>query len=376
MLAEPGFTLYPTNLKGGDVFGAIRAAELVAETHARAVLLLYDFWMLHGHMRTLARLREQAAIVAYVPIDGRIVDDRFLEPLSPVDRFVAYTRFGQAELQAAQRRLLDRGLPFSSAPVAVIPHGVDTGTFRPFARSPEVQLVPGGRRAVRERLFPGQPDWIDAFIVLNANRPTERKRIDLTLESFASFAQGEGPGVKLWLHHAIMNTEEHAAIRAQIERLGLGDRIRLCEPGAPPLTDEELNLVYNACDVGSNTSLGEGWGLVSFEHAATAAAQVVPDNSACGELWDGSAEVVPAHDIGVPRFTAVAMRQVSVGGVAAALERLYGDPGYRRQMSLAAFRNATQQGYGWDAIAGRWQTLLADVLAQQAASARGAAVHA
>lgn len=367
---EPGFTLHPTNVKGGDVFGAIRAAELVAEMDARAVLLLYDFWMLHSHMRTLARLRDHAAIVAYVPVDGHIVDDRFLEPLSPVDRFVAYTRFGKAELQAAQRRLLDRGLPFSGAPVEVIAHGVDTGAFHPLAPSPEAQLVPGGRRAVRERLFPGEPEWLDAFIVLNANRPTERKRIDLTIEAFARFAQGKGQGIKLWLHHAIMTTDEHASIRAQIDRLGLGDRVRLSDPGAPPLADDELNLVYNACDIGINTALGEGWGLVSFEHAATAAAQVVPDNSACSELWDGSAEVVPTHDIGVPRFTALAMREVSVEGVAAALERPYADPAHRRRMSLAAYRNATQPAYAWDAIADRWRRLLADVLAGRGAGAQ------
>ena len=376
MLAESDFTLHPTNVNGGDVFGAIRAAELVAEVHARVVLLLYDFWMLHSHMRTLARLSDRAAIVAYVPIDGHIVDDRFLEPLSPVDRFVAYTRFGQAEIQAAQRRLLARGLPFSGAPVEAIPHGVDTAAFHPLSGSAVAQLAPGGRRAVREHLFPREPDWHDAFIVLNANRPTERKRIDLTIEAFANFARDKGPGVKLWLHHAIMNTEEHALIRAQIHRLGLGGRVRLSEPGAPPLTDEALNLVYNACDVGINTALGEGWGLISFEHAATGAAQVVPDNSACGELWAGAAEVVPTHDIGVPRFTAVAMREVSVDGAAAALGRLYADPGYRRQMSLAAFRNATQLRYGWDAIAARWRTLLADVLAGHAARTPHAAVHA
>ena len=34
---------------------------------------------------------------------------------------------------------------------------------------------------------------------------------------------------------------------------------------APP--DEQLNLIYNAVDVGINTANGEGWGLVPFEHA-------------------------------------------------------------------------------------------------------------
>lgn len=31
--------------------------------------------------------------------------------------------------------------------------------------------------------------------------------------------------------------------------------------------------------------MGEGWGMVSFEHVATGAVQIVPDRSACGKLW-------------------------------------------------------------------------------------------
>ena len=346
------------------MFGAFRVAELVVEVDARAVVLLYDFWMLHSHMRALAGLRDRTAIVAYLPIDGRILDDRLLEPLIPVDRFVAYTRFGQEQLQAALGRLTARGLPFSRAPVEVIPHGVDTGAFHPLAPSIEGQLAPGGRRAVRERLFRGEPDWLDAFIVLNANRPTERKRIDLTLEGFARFAHGKGPSVKLWLHHAFMDADEHAAVRAHVDRLGLAERVRLSEPHAGPLSDEDLNLVYNACDVGINTALGEGWGLVSFEHAATGAAQVVPDNSAFTELWESAAEVVETTEVGVPRFTVLAMREVSVDGVAAALERLYADPAHRRRISLAGYRNATQARYGWDSVAGQWRSLLDHVLAR------------
>src|ERR1700753_1257732 len=81
--------------------------------------------------------------------------------------------------------------------IAIIGHGVDTQAFHP---------LPGGRRAARERLFPGQSDLHDAFIVLNANRNQPRKRIDLTLEAFATFAQGKPANVKLYLHMARQDT--------------------------------------------------------------------------------------------------------------------------------------------------------------------------
>jgi glycosyltransferase involved in cell wall biosynthesis len=314
-----GATLHPTNLRGGDVFAAFAAAELAEELDARIVLLLHDFWMLHPHARRLAG--EQATVVAYVPVDGCIVDARYLEPLAAVDRFVAYTEFGRRELQR-----------FVDVPVDVIPHGVDTAVFRPLGSRP------GG------------------FVVLNANRPNERKRIDLTISGFALFARGKPADVRLRLHHAV-DAAEHGDL---IEQLGIADRVDVTT-GA--LSDEELNLVYNSCAVGANTAMGEGWGLVSFEHAATGAAQVVPDSSACAELWAGSAEVVAAADTGVPGFSPLAMRTVSAEDVAAALERLYAEPEHLRELSDAAYGNATRPEYRWDAIGEQWRELVEEVLA-------------
>ena len=79
---------------------------------------------------------------------------------------------------------------------------------------------------------------------------------------------------------------------------------------------EKLNLVYNACDVGVNTCIGEGWGLVNFEHAATATAQVVPDHTSLKEIFSEipripieSWEVDTNYglDRGVPSADALAM---------------------------------------------------------------------
>lgn len=53
--------------------------------------------------------------------------------------------------------------------------------------------------------------------------------------------------------------------------LGIEDRLLLTTtaPERPHVSDEHLGLIYQACDVGVNTSAGEGWGLVAFEHGAT-----------------------------------------------------------------------------------------------------------
>ena len=297
---------------------------MVVALKARVVLLVNDFWMLHPYVHTLGGGRVR--IVAYVPVDGGIFDDRYLTALTALDRFVAYTEFGCKQLTT-----------WTDVPVAVIPHGVDTEAFRPVEDA----------RA-------------DGFVVLNANRPLERKRIDLTLKGFALFARGKPADVRLRLHHAIMDTEERWAIESLAVRLGIADRVDITT-GA--LSDQELNLVYNSCAVGVNTAMGEGWGLVSFEHAATGAAQVVPDSSACAELWCGAAEVVAAEDTGVPGWSPLAMRTVSAEGVADALERLYGDRRHLEAMSEAARANATQPRYSWQAISEQWLGLLEEVAA-------------
>ena len=74
----------------------------------------------------------------------------------------------------------------------------------------------------------------------------------------------------------------------QLASLDLGDRVHVSRD---EFSNDDLNRLYGACDVGVNTSCGEGWGLVSFEHALTGAAQVVPRNSVCEELWEGGGRV-------------------------------------------------------------------------------------
>jgi D-inositol-3-phosphate glycosyltransferase len=354
-----GVTVHPCNLHGGDVYGAIQGAALVESLDAPLVFLLHDLWMLRPYVHTLAPLRPRTTVVAYIPLDGTFRDDDLLAPLTFVDRFVTYTHFASKQLAQSLCRL------GRTTDVAVIPHGVDTTTFSPLAGSIDCQIAPGARRAARQRLFPHEPSWHDAFIVLNANRPMPRKRIDLTLEGFARFAHGRPSNVKLWLHHAIMNADERASLVALVDGLGLTDRVHLTPLDAPPLSDADLNLVYNACDVGLNTALGEGWGLVSFEHAATGAAQIVPDSSACAELWPGAAELLPTEETYDPRLSPLTMGVTTPAAVAAALDRLYNDPRHLRSLSLAAYRNATQPAYDWDRIAAQWHTLFTEILSQQ-----------
>lgn len=348
-----GLHLHPTNLHGGDIFGAYQCRALLDQLRPDLVFVFLDLWMLSSYLGFLSGVPGATRVVAYSPLDGTLLDGGPLAALPGVERLVVYTEFARDEVlrvgAARQPGPWSTPLP----PVEVIPHGVDTATFRP--------LADAERRAVRRRLLGDDA----SFVVLNANRPRERKRMDLTIEGFARFAAGKPTGVKLYLHHARTEPEERREILALAERHGILDRLLVNSMGDEPAhaSDGELNLLYNACDVGLNTSMGEGWGLVSFEHAATGAAQVVPRHSACAELWEGAAELVdPVEDI--PLWgPGLGMKAVSAEGVAAALERLYREPGRRRQLAEAGYRRATHPAYQWDAIARRWDGIFREVLA-------------
>ena len=150
-------------------------------------------------------------------------------------------------------------------------------------------------------------------------------------------------------------------LRSLIERLGLKDRVYL-NPLAEGVVDEiALNLLYNACDVGINTSMGEGWGLVSFEHGAAGAAQIVPDHSACAEIWSGRAEMIQPARSYIPEFSVLEMGEVSAEGVAEALDNLYHDPQRRQQLAQAAHQAAQNPDYSWDTIAERFDDLFAEL---------------
>jgi glycosyltransferase involved in cell wall biosynthesis len=132
----------------------------------------------------------------------------------------------------------------------------------------------------------------------------------------------------------------------------------------PEIADSQLNLIYNACDVGLNTATGEGWGLVAFEHAAAFAAQIVPDHSACAELWREAGLLAPlAHS--AAEFHPDLAGVIATDRCGDLLADLYRDRTRLAGLQDKAFRHATDRCFDWSAIADRWAQLFMDLLAPQ-----------
>lgn len=358
------WTIHPNNVHG-DRLAEVTLGQLVESLRPHLVWVIYDFWLLANYRRVLRAHAGRFKTVAYMPLDGRIIRPQCFGQLNIFDTLVVYNEFARRETDAALEKMRTAARKHGRPRLLVIPHGVEQELFRPLACGGDASER---RREARRRLFGAGHDSPETFIVLNANQNTIRKRLDLTMQGFAIFARDKPPGVKLYLHCAADGTSlltRGINVHTHARRLGIADRLILTGdgPGHPSVSDERLNLIYNACDVGINTSWGEGWGLVSFEHAATGAAQIVPRHTACAELWPGAAEFLETAEPCIsPRNLLLEARPTTQHEVAAALERLYGDREHREALARAAYRNATRPELLWSNIARRWDELFRELL--------------
>jgi D-inositol-3-phosphate glycosyltransferase len=360
-IRDRGLTIHPTNPKGGDVFAAFQAKKMIEEIDPALVFILHDIWCFDHYLKILGPYRDRLKIVCYIPLDGKITNEEDAASLERADRVVVYTQFARKEFEGAFDRLREKRGKDEFPSVDVIPHGVDRKGFHPFPQLLRTSFASPARTEAKTQVFAGLQDPENSFIVLNASRPDKRKRIDLTIAGFARFAAGKPANVRLCLHHAIMGEPEKDQIGSLIEQFDLKGRVYLNPFGGGIVDDNALNLLYNACDVGINTSMGEGWGLVSFEHGAAGAAQIVPAHSACAEIWNGRAEMIQPARSYIPEFSVLEMGEVSAEGVAEALGNLYDNPQRRQHLAQAAYQAAQNPEYAWDAIAGRFDDLFTEL---------------
>jgi glycosyltransferase involved in cell wall biosynthesis len=260
--------MYPAMVHGNDPFGSHRIASIIHSIQPDLVWVTNDIWVALTLWQQAKPLQEQIGFkwFVYTPIDSYGLFPDLNATLMEWDGIATYTQFANNELQRMGY----------SKPIHVVGHGTDFTKFFPLDKA-----------QCRREL--GVPE--DAFIVFNGNRNQPRKRIDLTLKAFIKFAKDK-PDARLWLN---MGSKDLGwDIVPLFKRIGRDEdydvtgKLILTSPHFSVdncLPIEQLNKVYNASDVGINTCIGEGWGLVNTEHAATGVAQVVPDHTSLKEIF-------------------------------------------------------------------------------------------
>jgi glycosyltransferase involved in cell wall biosynthesis len=213
----------------------------------------------------------------------------------------------------------------------------------------------------------------DIFIVFNGNRNQFRKRIDITVEGFAKFAKDK-PDTQLYLHMGLRDQgwEVMSLFARAMQREGIdpnGRIILTAQTSGPPNVEVDfLNAIYNAVDVGVNTCKGEGWGLVSHEHAACRVAQVVPNHTSCKEIFEGYGRLIRCDHVDVDTNYSREMPCPSSDHLAAILTELYEDREKLDATAELCYLRATEEQFNWDTIARQFDEVFQETLSAQVAS--------
>jgi glycosyltransferase involved in cell wall biosynthesis len=332
------FTIFPASSRGGsgDPFGFKYIEELFNTIKPDIVVAFNDVWINKFYWDTLKKYKEEKdfKFVVYFPVDGGGWFPSAVNWLNEIDLAITYTNFGVDVMRKAGY----------TGDICTLEHGIDTDVFQ---RKNKQQC-----REIIGKMHK------DDFIVFNGNRNQPRKRIDLTIMAFAKFAVDK-PNAKLYLH---MGTKDVGwdiipLFNVEMEANGLDPQGRLylsgleMTPEKNTITPEVLNIIYNSCDVGINTSEGEGWGLVPFEMAATGCPQVLPNYAASAELFADCGELADICFMGKDVNYGIDRAYVSVDSIVEKLNKLYSDKKYYAQQAKACIAMATDPRFNWDNIA-------------------------
>lgn len=326
------FRLYPAMPGGSDPFGSHRLPEILLKEKPDLVLAVNDIWILNNLWAVAKPYQEQLGFkwYGYFPTDSYGFFPEVFEACKEWDGMGTYTQFGLEEVRKA-------GCDIACD---VIPHGIDRSVFFPMDKG-----------ECRKELGLAQ----DAFVVFNGNRNQPRKRIDITIKGFIQFALDK-PDARLWLHMG--KKDQGWDLIPLFKRVArdygydaAGKLILTSQDFDVTrcLPVEKLNKVYNAVDVGVNTCIGEGWGLVNFEHAATNTAQVVPDHTSLAEIFHEIPRI-PVESWSVDQNYGLDRGQPSADGMAQILDHYYKNRDDLQKVADWCGKELALPKYSWETI--------------------------
>ncbi len=351
------YTLYPSNTQGGDVYGAYGAAALATELDVQSVLLLNDFFMLKNYAAAWTPLKKRGIkLVAYVPMDGSFIVENEVKDAFFLDELVLYHQGAVNDIRSTINKYFDHH-PEERNKIPKLTscyHGIDLRLFSPPPSSED-------KMELKKKLFPVD-EAEGAVFMLNANRYNERKNLKATIDAFVLAKPACKVPVFLVLHTPNMNEVKTKEIQKLINESGYSDFILLNPVGEQYCDDSTLADLYRACDIGINTSYGEGWGLISFEHAACGAAQIVPDHTCPGEIWKEVGLITPVKEEIRLDTSPFLMFGIDTVRLSEQIISLVSDHNMLEMVSEKCLKHAANPAFRWETIAKQWKNILENPL--------------
>ena len=236
--------------------------------------------------------------------------------------------------------------------IEILYHGIDKKNFHSI------------HKEVARRQLNFHPD---DFIVLNTNRNNYRKCIDKTIDAFLIFLKKKEMNlhIKLFLNmnmvegpqqsgYDIMNLIHIGCLKYGLDYNTVVNNHFYRYPKDNQMSDEMLNYLYNACDVGINTCCGEGFGLCNLEHGYLGKPQVISNVGGLSDIFkpNYSKPIQPVSEIYVSNstdFHGGYLQICSTDHFADALLSYYEDSSLRESHGYLCQKIVSQK-YDWDKI--------------------------
>lgn len=138
------------------------------------------------------------------------------------------------------------------------------------------------------------------FKILNLNRNQPRKQLDVALRGYLYMINKYNLinddilyiiGTSLKDCWDLIDIIEQEALNYDLDLDKISKRFKIIDM-AQHLSDNDINLYYNVCDIGVNSCNGEGFGLCNFEHAALGKPQIVSDVGSFSEIFDNNMNAI------------------------------------------------------------------------------------
>jgi len=252
---------------GKDVWGndVIKAHQQFYQ--ADVTIGLYDIWAMQESV-----LSSLENYWHWLPLDHDPIVPMVMSRLPLITGIIAMSEFGHKQLS-------DVG--FEST---YIPHAIDTTIFKPMDKLEARTMVN----------FP-HDKFIVGMFMANKGSPS-RKRFDQQIRAFAMFTRSH-PDSMLYIHSDITGhggDDLNRLIELAETQFAVKLNVRFVNQyryGASMVSANEIATLMNACDIVSNATGGEGFGVPIIEAQACGTPVIVTDFSAMPELVVGGYKV-------------------------------------------------------------------------------------
>ena len=303
-------------------------------------------------------------VYGYAIIEGPFVDTRHVEVSAYFDFFVCMSGMALGaykELAAYQATHVPKALYKAMVNVTTILPGVDTRVFRPL----DVYAGEPSREEIREAMFGDKVSSGDLLVMISGQK-TRRKGLPQAC-SLLRQLQDLLPTrrVRGYFHMACEPSEQRPIV---LSLLAEGNDLMphrdvlwgdgFFAEGSTMITDEDLNLLYNAADIVLNTDLANGWCFTATEAIAAGTVVAAPNEHIWVDVVAGRGIELPCTEFGWAPWSANEfVRAVDPHAGAVAIANALADPDMLRNMRKQCAQWAASDEASWERSAREWLDL-------------------